>query len=289
MRYILLLLITIPFFFTACREDEGPSDCETFKNTKGEIQLWQPAGQKETILVQAEGNNVIAGTVVFKLNKQYDEVKWLINNDSNYNYTTKEVSLRFSNPLRTYTVTAIGTKYFSSKQCGSIKLIDTLNTSFRTHRVVSATGLLGKKFEIESTQYPGEKWTFHFENVNGPINDFIDFFSNGSDYPAIKFPDRSDVGIDPPYLIAVNFPRFRNDSFMIKTIYTDNYTYVEGFITIWDSTQRTSDYKYGISADLFLYRNIENNEVSGRYSYFVKDSVTGFNTKKMASFKGIAK
>ena len=74
MRYILLFLILIPFLFTACKEDDGPSDCETFKNTKGGIQLWQPAGRKAPILVKAESNNVIAGTsIIFKLNKDFEK------------------------------------------------------------------------------------------------------------------------------------------------------------------------------------------------------------------------
>jgi hypothetical protein len=278
----------LPFLFTACREDDGPSDCETFRNTKGEIQLWQPAGRKETILVQAESNNVIAATsIIFKLNKDYDNVRWLINNDSNYTYTTKEVTLRFNNPLRTYTVSAIGTKYFSSKECGTIKLMDTLNSSFRTFRPISTIGILGKKFEVESTQYPGEKWIFYFQNTNGPINDYLDAFG-GENGPAKSFTDRTDAGIDPPYLIAVNFPRFENDSFRIRGMTTDGYTYFEASVNYWSPIE-VVDNTLGRKTNIKLDLNLNNNEVSGEYYSFYIDSLSGRLTSKLEIFKGKAK
>jgi hypothetical protein len=289
MKNLLLIFLALSFLFTACRENDGPSDCETFKNTKGEIQLWQPAGKNETILVQAENNNVITGTVVFKLNKQYDEIRWLINNDSNYTYTTKEVSLSFP-PLRTFTVSAIGIKYFDNKDCGKVSFVDTLNSSFRTFSRNGIVGLFSKKFEIESTQYPGEKWTFYFRNTNGPINDFHSANETSSGSTATSFKDRSNDNIWPPYLVAVDFPRYENDSFRVRYFDTDGYTYFEMPVTYWSPFVDPFDTsKYGLLSYLKLDLDVKTNKVTGEYNSIHIDSLSGRLISKLETFKGIAK
>lgn len=289
MKYLLLIFLTIPFLFTACREDDGPSDCESFKNTKGEIQLWQPAGRKEIVLVQAENNNVITGTVVFKLNKQYDEIRWLINNDSNFTYTTKEVTLRFQ-PLSTFTVSAIGIRYFDNKNCGKVSFVDTLNSSFRTFTRNGIVGLLSKKFEIESTQYPGEKWTFYFRNTNGPINDYLSAFEASNGGIATSFMDRSDANVSPPYLVAVDFPRFENDSFRVSGLDTDGYTYFEMPVSYWSPfVEPFNIYRYGLRTNLKLDLDLKTNKVTGEYRSIHIDSLSGRLTSKLETFKGIAK
>jgi hypothetical protein len=287
MRYYILIILILPFVFVSCKDE--PSECETFTSTKAEIQFWQPAGRSgKRLTVQAENNSVFAGTVIFKLNKQYDEVRWLINRDSNYTYNTKEVTLGFSNPLRTYTVTAIGTKFINSKECGNKTYIDTITSSFRTFKTSGAIGIFGKRYEIESSDYPGEKWTFYFQNINGPINDHIDGLSN-SGTEATTYPDLSFRNIDPPYLIAVNFPRFENDSFAVRSFISDGYSYYEGKISFWDSIQPNPDYKIANSVDMYLNRNPTNNEVTGEYLYLVIDKTTGSPITKKVTFKGIAK
>jgi hypothetical protein len=287
MKYLLLIFLALPFVFVSCKDD--PSECETFTSTKGEIQFWQPAGRSgKRLTVQAENNSVFAGTVIFKLNKQYDEVRWLINRDSNYTYTTKEVTLGFNNPLRTYTVSAIGTKFINSKECGNKTYIDTITSSFRTFKPSGAIGIFGKKYEIESTEYPGEKWTFYFQNINGPINDYTSGLSpSWSD--AATYPDRTNAGIDPPYLIAVNFPRYENDSFMIRSFETDGYTFFEGKINMWDSVQPSNNFRIATSIELHLEKPNNSNEVSGEYFYIIRDRATGFPINKKATFKGVTK
>lgn len=289
MKYLLLFFLVIPFVLVSCKDE--PSECETFTSTKGEIQFWQPAGKSgNRITVQAENNSVFAGTVIFKLNKQYDEVRWLINRDSNYTYNTKEVTLGFSNPLRTYSVKAIGTKYFSSKECGNLSYKDTLNSSFRTFTTNGTVGILSKKFEIKSTQYPGEKWTFYFRNTNGPINDYLSAFEASNGGMATSFMDRSDANVPPPYLVAVDFPRFENDSFRVSGLDTDGYTYFEMPVSYWSPFVEPFDiYRYGLRTNLKLDLDVKTNKVTGEYHSIHIDSLSGRLTSKLETFKGIAK
>jgi len=288
IKFSLIWLLALPLLLAGCKKEE--SECDSFQNTKAEIQFWQPAGKDNApIIIQAENDSLFAGTVIFKLNKQYNKVRWLINNDSNYTYNSNEVTLNFGNSKK-YFVKAIGEIKFNSKECGNVKITDTIYSSFRTFVPAGAVGLLGKKYEIESTQYPGEKWTFWFQNTNGPINDYSNFYGITDSWTnAQTFLDRTNQGIEPPYLIAVNFPRYENDSFIIRYFESDGYTYFKGKITIWDSVGFDPKYKYGTTIDLLLHKSINSNEISGSYHYLLHDKKTGGVIEKSSTFKGVSK
>jgi len=127
----LLLLLMATLAILSCKRDDLDHSCETFFATPAEIVItdrytengWQDY-EIDTICAAPSGL-----TPTFLTRRKYDEVRWLVNYDSNYTRNTPTFSLGFKPGI--YTVKCIGTKRFHNNTCNKPDVhIDTISRKF---------------------------------------------------------------------------------------------------------------------------------------------------------------
>jgi len=207
-----ILILMVILVLTSCKDKED--ECETFQKEKGRIVLFEYGPDRKT---KIEIDSFFIDGVNFSTSKTYDNIVWVVNDNSDYTYRKPSFSLSF--PEGIFKVKAIGSRTFNSKACGKITVSDTLEKTFSVSANYRLTHAGSGTYEIECEDNPGHKWKFNFFNSFGYAYTTRNFRVNAED----EYPYR--------FLLMNNYPEGKNDSIYFSPASEDvGSTYFSGDI-----------------------------------------------------------